>query len=122
MLKTYIQNIELIRSIWILFSGSLGGSAGQRGWCGVRAGAGGSTVRRRDATRGCGCGFGENPPAVKPAGLEKTRPRANPRVQAFLHPHPRISGGFRVPAGLTTDIIKMYKIINLNSQITHFYK
>ena len=50
------------------------------------------------------------------AGLAKTRPQANP------HPHPRISGGFRVPAGLTTDIIKMYKFINLNSQITHFYK
>jgi len=56
-------------------------------------------------------GIGKNPPASKPAG-------------AFLHPHPhpRISGGFRVPAGLTTDIIKMYKFINLNSQITHFYK
>ena len=67
-------------------------------------------------------------PAGAGAGLAKTRPQANPPASkpagAFLHPHPHpwISGGFRVPAGLTTDIIKMYKFINLNNQITHFYK
>ena len=29
----------------------------------------GHIVISRDGTRGCGCGFGENPPAGKPAGL-----------------------------------------------------
>ena len=65
----------------------------------------------RDGTRRCGCRFCKNPPTGKPAG-------------AFLHPHthPRVSGGFRVPAGVTKDIIKMHKSFNLNSQTLHFYK
>ena len=52
----------------------------------------------RDGTRGCGCGcgFGENPPAVKPAGLEKTRPRANPRVHFCTRTRTR---GFRAGFG-----------------------
>ena len=33
--------------------------------------------RSRDGT--CGCGFGENPPVGKSAGLGKIRPQANPR-------------------------------------------
>ena len=33
-----------------------------------------------DGTRGCGCGFGENPPIGKPAGLEKIRPQVDPQV------------------------------------------
>ena len=76
----------------------------------------------RDGTRRCGCGFGENPSAGKPAGWKN--PPASKTAGAFLHPHPhpRISDGFRVPAGLTTDIIKIYKFINLNSQTIPFYK
>ena len=90
-------------------SGVAGGRIGPiSSW---REGMGWRSGAARDGTRGCGCGceFSKNPPTGKPAG-------------AFLHPHPRISGGFRVPAVLTTDIIKIYKFINLNSQITHFYE
>ena len=65
-------------------------------------------------------------PADAGADLVKIRPQANPRgwkkipaagrhAGAFLHPHPRILGGFRVPAGVTTYIIKMHKFVNLNS-------
>ena len=77
----------------------------------------------RDGTRGCGCGFGENPPVGKPAGLEKNPPTGRP-AGAFLHPHPhpRVSGRFRVPACVTTYIIKMHKFVNLNSQTSNFYK
>ena len=71
----------------------------------------------RDGTRGCGCGFDENPPVGKPAGLEKTRPQVDLRVHFCSR-----TRGFRVPAGVTKDIIKMHKSVNLNSQTLHFYK
>ena len=71
-------------------------------------------------------------PADGGVGFAKIRPQANPRswekpaagkpAGAFLHPHPRVSGGFRVPTGVTKDIIKMHKSVNLNSQTLHFYK
>ena len=55
----------------------------------------------RDGTRGCGCGFGKNPPAGKPTGLGKTRPQVDPRVHFCTRTRTRrVSGGFRVPAGL----------------------
>jgi len=72
-----------------------------------------------DGTRGCGCGFDENLPAGKSAGLEKTRPQVDPRVQKCTRTHTR---GFRVSAGVTTDIIKIHKSVNLNCQTSHFYK
>ena len=73
----------------------------------------------RDGTCGCGCGFDENPPVGKPVGLEKTRPQVDPRVHFYTRTRTR---GFRVPAGVTTYIIKMHKFVNLNSQTSNFYK
>ena len=69
-------------------------------------------------TRG-GRGFDENPPVVKSAGLEKTRPQVDPWVYFFTRTRTR---GFRVSAGVTKDVIKMYKFVNLNSPTSHFYK
>jgi hypothetical protein len=50
----------------------------------------------RDGTRGCGCGFDENPPVGKPAGLEKTRPQVDPRVHFYTRTRTR---GFRAGFG-----------------------
>ena len=62
----------------------------------------------RDGTRGCGCGFGKNPPAGKPAGLGKIRPQVDPRVHFCTRTRTRrVSGGFRVSADLTTAIIRI---------------
>jgi len=52
----------------------------------------------RDGTRGCGCGFGKNPPAATPAEQGKTRPRQDPRVDFWTRTR-RVSGGSRAPAG-----------------------
>ena len=53
-------------------------------------------VPNRDGTRGCGCGFDENPPVGKPAGLEKTRPQVDPRVHFCTRIRTR---GFRAGFG-----------------------
>ena len=71
----------------------------------------------RDGTRGRG--FGENPPAGKPAVLGKIRPQADPRVHFCAHTR---TCEFRMPADVAIDIIKMHKFINLNSQTINFYK
>ena len=64
--------------------------------------------RVRDGTRGCGCGFGKNPPAGKPAGLGKTRPTVDPRVHFCTRTRTRwVSSGFRVSADLTIAIIRI---------------
>ena len=52
--------------------------------------------RDRDGFRGCGCGFDENPPVGKPAGLEKTRPQVDPRVHFYTRTRTR---GFRAGFG-----------------------
>ena len=60
----------------------------------------------RDGTHGCGCWFGKNPPAGKPAGLGKTRLQVDSRVH-FCTRTRRVSGGFRVSADLTIAIIRI---------------
>ena len=76
----------------------------------------------RDGTRGCGCGFGENPPAGKPAGLEKTRREQTCGYIFAPTPAPADFGRVSGARGSNNRYNKMYKFINLNSQITHFYK
>ena len=56
----------------------------------------------KKSPRGCGCGFGKNPPA----GLGKIRPQADPWVH-FCTRTRLVSGGFRVSADLTTAIIRI---------------
>ena len=53
-------------------------------------------LKIRDGTRGCGCGFDENPSVGKPAGLEKTRPYVDPRVHFCTRTRTR---GFRAGFG-----------------------
>jgi hypothetical protein len=54
-----------------------------------------ASAPRRDGTL---CGFDENPPVGKPAGLEKTRPQVDPRVHFYTRTRTRgFWAGFGCP-------------------------